>query len=140
MKNFKNIILLTCAVALMFLTGCAAALSNVSYRQPVGVTHGFAFGDVTYPTLLNSHTEIKLDTDDFEIIKTVSVEATSMNVLGIVGLGDNGYIKLFEKARMAGADDIINIKVDTQTQSILTFVYRKATTKLTGTAIRWRKK
>lgn len=140
MKNFKNIILLTCVVALVFLMGCAGGFSNVSYSQPVGSAHGFIYGNVTYPAFLNGHTEIKLDTDDFEIVKTVTVEATSMNILGIVGLGDNGYIKLFEKARMAGADDIINIKVDTQTWSILTFVYKKATTKLTGTAIRWRKK
>ena len=82
---------------------------------------------------------MELDTDDFEILKTVTAETSSTNFLGIVGSGDSGYLKLFEKARDAGADDVVNIKVDTRRQSILAGFYTKSTTTLMGTAIRWKK-
>ena len=120
MKSFKNTILLICAISLTFLAGCSTARPNMSYKQ----------------------TEIKLDTDDFEIVKTVTAEATSVTILGIIiRFQNNGYFELFEKAHMAGADDVINIKkVGTQAMNFLAFVYRQKTTKFTGTAIRWRKK
>ena len=97
-------------------------------------------GDVTYPCFINSNTEFKLDSKDFQILKSVSAEATSTNVLGIFGVGDNGFIALYQQAQKIGADEVINVKADTRTLSILGGFYTKATTKLAGTAIRWKKK
>lgn len=120
----------------LVLTGCAR-FSHVSH--PEGVSAGNLVGDVTYPVFSSERTEFKFDTDDFVIVRTVTAEASSSNVLGLFGSGDNGYGKLFEEARAAGADDVINIKVDTREQKILIGFYTKATTKLTGTAIKWKR-
>ena len=122
------------------LTGCAGFHSAT---HPYGVSHGAIFGDVTYPCSLSeirTSTQVNFDSDDFEIIKTVVAETTSTNILGMFGTGDNGYAALFEEARAAGADDVVNIKMDTRTVSFLARFYTQATTKLTGTAIRWNKK
>ena len=134
-----------CLIASVIVgSGCATYHSAPGGGEgrglPMGVGHGTLIGDVTYPCFVNSETIVQLDTDDFEIVQTVTAESSSTNILGIVGTGDNGYGKLFEKARSAGADDVINIKADTRTQSFLRVFYTRATTKLTGTAIRWKKK
>lgn len=119
MKSLKNTILFTCAISLIFLAGCSTARPNISYKQ----------------------TEIKLDLDDYEIIKPVTAETTSVAILGIIRFRSKGYSELFEEAYMTGADDVINIKkVGVQAINFLGFVYRQKITKLTGTAIRWRKK
>ncbi|MBW2664607.1 MAG: hypothetical protein JRD93_22205 [Deltaproteobacteria bacterium] len=144
MKIHKCMCVLVCVAALMLLGGCAgfggAPGGGGGKALPYGVSHGYLVGDITYPCFINSHTEIKLDTDDFDIIETVTAETSSINVLGLFSSGDNGYGKLFEKAREAGADDVINIKADTRTESVLRVFWKRATTKLTGTAIRWKKK
>lgn len=144
MKIVKCIGVVACVSALMLVAGCAgwsnARSGGPGKGIPGGVSHGTILGDVTYPCFINSHTEIQLDTDDFDIIQTVTAEGSSMSILGIVASGDNGYGKLFEKARAAGADDVINVKADTRTESVLTIFWKKATTKLTGTAIRWKKR
>lgn len=143
MQKIKYIYVLLIIISLFVLSGCAGFSSapggGNGKALPIGVSHGVLMGDVTYPCFVNSHTEIKLDSDDFEILQTVTAETSSVSVLGIFGSGDNGYGTLFEKAQAIGADDVINIKADTRTQSFLMCFWKKATTKLTGTAIRWKK-
>lgn len=128
----------------MLLAGCASFRSAPGGGDgkaiPGGVGHGVIVGDITYPCFINSITHITLNTDDFEIIETVTAETSSTSILGLFGVGDNGYGKLFAKARAAGADDVINVKADTREQSVLMGFWKQATTKLTGTAIRWKKK
>ena len=144
MKNYKCMCVLVCVSALMLLSGCAGFRSAPGGGEgralPGGVSHGVLVGDITYPCFINSITHINLNTDDFDIIETVTAETSSTCVLGLFSEGDNGYGKLFEKARAAGADDVINIKADTREQRILSFFWTQATTKLTGTAIRWKRK
>jgi|LGVC01.1.fsa_nt_gb hypothetical protein len=144
MKILKCMCVLVCVSALMLLAGCASFRSAPGGGDgkaiPGGVGHGVIVGDVTYPCFINSITHITLDTDDFEILETVTATTSSTSILGLFGVGDNGYGKLFEKARAAGADDVINVKADTREQSILMGFWKRATTKLTGTAIRWKKK
>jgi len=111
----------------MLLAGCASFRSAPGGGDgkaiPGGVGHGVIVGDVTYPCFINSITHITLDTDDFEILETVTATTSSTSIL-----------------RAAGADDVINVKADTREQSILMGFWKRATTKLTGTAIRWKKK
>ncbi len=139
----RLLVLLAGLAGILMLSGCAgfsvAPGGGQGKALPVGVKHGTLVGNVTYPCFIGMQTEIQLDSDDFEIIKTVTAETSSVNILGLVGTGDNGYGALFAKAQEAGADDVINIKADTKTKSFLRIFYKKATTKLTGTAIRWKK-
>ena len=120
---------------LLLCLGCAGV---TSVNQPLGVSQGTLAGDVTYPTkAMTQQTRFEFDTKDFEVLKSITVETTSRNVLGLFSNGDNGYGKLYKKARKVGADDVINIKTDTNVTSYLTFFYVEATTKVTGTAIEW---
>lgn len=127
----------------IFLTGCAGfAITHpggAGHTTPAGVGLGFISGDVTYPNLINGHTQVRFDTDDFEILKTVTAEATSTNILGFFSSGDNGYGNLHRQAIAIGADDVINVKVDTRARRILGPLYTQSTVILTGTAIRWKK-
>jgi len=130
---------------LMLTTGCVSYFGTAEgggagKGLPYGVSHGALLGDVTYPCFINSKTVVNIDSDDFDIIQTVTAESSSVNILGIVGTGDNGYGALFKQAQDAGADDVINVKADTRTQSVLGTLYKRSTTIMSGTAIRWKKK
>jgi len=144
MKAVRVLGALACLVLPVLLTGCAdwseyPGPGGGGKAVPLGVNQGVLFGDVVYPCFINSTTRFQIDRNDFEIIKTVTAEASSANVLGLIGSGDNGYGKLFAEARKAGADDVINIKTDTRLRSFLGVLWRSATTQLTGTAIRWKR-
>ena len=144
MKTGRALCALACLTLPVLLAGCAGwsypGAGGGGKAVPVGVSQGVLFGDVVYPCFINSTTRFQIDRNDFEIIKTVTAEASSTNVLGLVGSGDNGYAKLFAEARSAGADDVINIKTDTRLRSFLGGFWKSATTQLTGTAIRWKKR
>lgn len=121
-------------VALMF-AGCA----GVGSMPPSGAMPGTIVGDVTYPGTNFSGTQYQFTKGDFEIIGPVTAEAESTSILGILASGDSGYAKLYEKAKAAGADDVICVKVDTHYYNILAF-YTRVNTKLHGVAIKWTKK
>lgn len=144
MGALKCVGLILCLVSVVLLSGCAGfAISHPGGEGkavPAGVSQGILFGDVTYPCFINSRTEVQLDTDDFDILQTVTAESSSTNVLGLFSEGDSGYGALFAKAKAAGGDDVINVKADTRLQSYVIGFYTKATTMITGTAIRWKKK
>ncbi len=135
MNIAKASMILASVAGLLLLSGCA----GFSSPGPGGVSAGTLVGDVTYPGYVGGHTQVQLTTADFEIVKTVSAKASSSNVLGLFGMGGNGYGQLFEEARRAGADDVINIKVDIQHKRFLVGFYTGATMHLTGTAIKWKK-
>ena len=132
-KSF--IALIGIAVLSLVATGCA----RFSSSDVDGVSLGTLHGDVTYAALLGGHTQVQLTSKDFEIVKTISSEAQSRNILGLFSTGDSGYAKLFEQARAAGADDVINIKVDVRKKAILMVFWTESTVTMTGTAIKWRK-
>jgi hypothetical protein len=121
---------------LALLTGCA----NFQGPQLGGVSLGVLAGDTTYPGALLASTKVNLDSGDFEIMQTITAETYSESILGMVSTGDSGYGKLFQQAQAVGADDVINIKVDTHQVRYVLGLYTKSTTKLTGTAIKWKKK
>jgi len=131
-------------VACLLSSGCASfAITHPGGEgktTPCGVSPGTLVGDVTYPNFTSVNTQIQLTSNDFTILRTVTTEARSSSVLGLFSSGDNGYAKLFEEARNAGADDVINIKVDTRIYRVMIGLYAEATTKMTGTAIKWNKK
>lgn len=131
----KGIILFT-VVALFMVTGCTGSGKRVGLS---GVRQGSIVHNVTYPSANFSNTEFKITSDDFTILQTITAESTSFNVLGIFSSGDSGYSKLYSEAQAVGADDTINIKADTHQFRFLMF-FSKSTTKLTGTAIKWKQK
>lgn len=120
----------------LVLTGCAGFRDN---SVPGGVSLGTLAGDVTFPNYVGSEVRFNMDSKDFTILKTVTAEASSHNVLGLFSSGDNGYGKLYEEALAIGADDVINIKVDNRLQRYVIALYSQSTVKLTGLAIKYNK-
>jgi uncharacterized protein YbjQ (UPF0145 family) len=133
-----------CGVCACLLSGCASfAITHPGGEgktTPAAVGLGVLAGDVTYPNFNSVETQVQLTSADFTIIRTVTTEAMSTSVLGLFSEGDNGYAKLFEEARKAGADDVINIKMDTRMRRFVGGLYAEVITKMTGTAVKWNKK
>jgi uncharacterized protein YbjQ (UPF0145 family) len=132
----KAFVMVAMAGMCVMMVGCA----GFQGPQVGGVGLGFLAGDTTYPGGIMTTTKVTLDADDFEIMQTVTAESYSESVMGLVSSGDSGYGSLFAKAKSIGADDVINIKIDTNQKRFVMGLYTKSTTMLTGTAIRWKKK
>jgi hypothetical protein len=126
----KNLCILVCAIALV---GCAG------FGGPSGVTGAFPgtiYTQAIYPAYASwGQVEYKRD---FDIVGEVNGDAESSSILGIICTGNSGYAKLYEAAKAKGADDVINVKIDTHYSNILG-VYSKVITKLSGVAIKWKK-
>lgn len=101
----KNLFILACATSLALGLSSCAAISNV----------GAVYTDTTAPVAATSNS-----------LGSKVGESTSMNVLGIVALGD---ASIQEAAKKAGIKKISS--VDTKTFSVLG-VYTKVTTIVTG--------
>lgn len=143
MKMLKITAFAALAAGTSLLTGCAGWSithpGGEGNTTPCGVSPGTLIGDVTYPNYVQSITRFELNSGDFSIIGPVSAEATSASVLGLISTGDNGYHKLFAAAQRIGADDVINIKVDTNLKRFLTGVYASSTVKMSGIAIKYKR-
>ena len=133
-RSFSIILVLLLA---LFVAGCGIGYRSVPHAQ--GIVGGMISHAVTYPSSNFSHTQFRIDSNDFDIIRTVSATGKSVSILGLFASGDNGYSKLFAEARAAGADDVINIKIDTRQTRVLIF-FGTCQTVLTGTAIKWKKR
>jgi hypothetical protein len=139
MKIKTLLLTLTGIAFIMTLTGCGSLM--VARPHPVSVGNGSLMGAVTYPNQVMGHTQFQITSNDFEIIGSVSATGKSLGILGMIAVGDNGYSQLWDKARKMGADDVINVRVDTRVSSVLGgFVFRRASILLSGTAIRWKNK
>ena len=74
----------------------------------------------------------------FTFVGTVVAETSSTSILGAAASGDGGFGKLYEAAKAAGGDDVINIRTDVDYSNILG-VYLATTTKWYGVAIKYNK-
>ena len=81
------------------------------------------------------------DLSGVEVLGDVKGSASATNVLLVITLGDNGIEKAKMNALMKtpGADDIINIEVDSTTHSILG-LFTTVTTTITGKAVKYKNK
>lgn len=74
----------------------------------------------------------------FTFVSTVTAESSSSSILGWIASGEGGFGKLYEAAKAAGGDDVINIRTDVEYNDILG-VYLQAKTKWYGVAIKYNK-
>lgn len=132
MKSTLNHIL-GCTTLILF-AGCAGPASV----GPSGASAGLLFSNVTYPSANFSLTEYHLTTADFEILGNVRGEGKSFNLLGLFSSGNSGYEEALEQARAAGADEIINLRVDTTHIRVLG-LFLQIKTIVTGTAVKWKR-
>jgi hypothetical protein len=134
MRRVEMVVCILMVAAVFLVSGCAG-FSH--YTTPGGASLGGIVGDVTYPNYVGHQVKFELTGNDFTFLKTIEAEAMSHSILGLVSFGDSGYGQLWKQAAAAGADDIINIKVDTRLFQILG-VYASSTTKVTGAAIKYK--
>ena len=104
---------------------------------PTAAWPGTIMNDTTYPGYAQWE-QVDYKARDFEVIGEVTAEVQSSSILGIICSGDSGYISLYKAAKSQGADDVINVKIDTHYYNIMN-CYSKVTTKLLGLAIKWKK-
>ena len=123
-------------LALSLLVGCA----GTGGFGPSGAYPGTIMNATTYPSENFSSTSYQFGKNDFQILGSVTAEAASSSILGIIASGDSGYVKLYDEAKKQhSADDVICVKVDTFYYNILGII-SKVKTKLHGVAIKWTKK
>ena len=132
--RIRTIVSLFACVAPLFLVGCASAPTAFG---PSGVGYGGVFTNVTYPAANTSDTQYKLGTSDFAIVGPVRGEGSSHSILGLLAFGNSGYNAALEDARLRGADDIANVRVDMRYFNLLG-IYASVDTIVTGTGISWR--
>ena len=85
----------------------------------------------------NQQTQYILTSEDFKILGPVEAEGEYMAILGIVGLGGNGYDILQKKAQQMGGDDIMNFQVDLEGTAVLLIVYDKARWRARAMAVKY---
>ncbi|MFC1736866.1 hypothetical protein ACFL1X_12175 [Candidatus Hydrogenedentota bacterium] len=132
----KKAMFVVLCIGLMTTIGCFAP----GPRGPTGaggVSHGMIYSVVDYPGENLSSTSYNFDKKDFTIIGEVTADANQVNYLGVYAAGDTGYATLYAEAKKKGADDVINVKLDTSYYNILGIIQRVEST-LTGTAIKWK--
>lgn len=110
MRSFAGAVL--ASVAMSLLAGCASTM-NV---PPSGVSPGFLFSEVTYPSARESNTQFKFKPEDIVVLGPVKASSESMTILMLWSSGDNGYGNLMRAARAAypEADGVIDVQWDTQ--------------------------
>jgi len=72
----------------------------------------------------------------FTFVKVVEAETASTSILGWIANGEGGFGKIYEAARAAGGDDVINIRTDVDYNNILG-LYCVAKSKWYGVAIKY---
>ena len=123
-------------LALSLLVGCA----GMAGFGPGAAHPGTIMTSTTYPGANFNATHYTFGKSDFQILGSVTAEAESSSILGIIASGESGYTKLYEEAKKQhSADDVICVKVDTHHYNILGII-AKVKTKLHGVAIKWTKK
>ena len=132
----KNIYLLFICSSLIIFAGC---FPLVMHMPSGGVVPSYLITDVSYPSKWDSegvkHT-IR-GNYKYKIISPVKVTTESKNVLGIIAQGDSGYKKLLEKAKNMGADNVINVVIDTKYSYYLGGLFQRVRTELYGLAIKY---
>ena len=100
-------------IAANFLAGCAGLPMGA---PPSGVSPGFLFSDVTYPSYRESSTKFTINRSDIIVLGPVTATGESQCILALWSQGDNGYGNLMKAAREAypEADGVVDVQWDTK--------------------------
>jgi hypothetical protein len=127
----KKMIVLALA-AMVFVTGC-------SVIQPTGYTRvasGALYTNVKHPTALQD--PVQPLKRPYKVLGNVHGSSTQYNTLRVAAYGDGSIDTAIKNAlaNAPGANDLIDIKVDTEIKSVLMVVI-EVTTHVRGTAIQY---
>jgi len=116
----------------MLFVGCS--LPTASRR---GVTPAGIMTDVNYNSDFGGSTRFNIESQGkYKILGPVSAVGESINVLGLIAQGDNGYKKILDAARKIGGNAVINLTTDVHYNYYVLGIYQRVTTKLYGIAVK----
>jgi hypothetical protein len=83
---------------------------------PSGVSPGFLFSDVAYPSYRESSTKFTINRSDIVVLGPVTATGESQCILALWSQGDNGYGNLMKAARETypDADGVVDVQWDTK--------------------------
>jgi len=128
----KKLLMLSCLTLSMLLISCAATMPG-----PGGVSPAMLVTATTSPgDLANIDQRYAAYPDSFQILGAAEGSSSSINILGLIAIGQGGYSAALEDAKASvGADGIINATGDVSSLGILgLFASSKTTVK--GIAIK----
>lgn len=129
----KKIILVTALIVIMsMISGCA-----MKGPSPVGVSSGFLYSSVTYPTAISPYGFAR---QDIEILGNIKIKTLSYNIAGLVALGGNGYNEILSaaKTKYPDAEGLINVYYDLDYMNFL-FLFSKVSGTANATVIKLKK-
>ena len=136
-KNIFSAFLAISATAIVCLSTSGCRAGYVPNNAFAGTLPGLIFTETTHPSYVG---EKLSSVKDVEILGDVRGEATAVDMLLICSLGDCGLeaAKAQALSKYPGADDILNVEVDTKFRSILS-VINSVTTIVRGKAVKYKK-
>jgi len=138
----KSILAVVLVGAILIMAGCGCFGPYPYNTPPAGTSPIAVVSSVNYPSAQNAMTVYNLNSSDIEILGPVEVSTSSMRILLLVSWGDNSYGELLKEAKEVypETEALINVYTDTDCTSVLfSVIYQKVTTRMTGTAIKFKK-
>jgi hypothetical protein len=127
----KSHIIVGLLAAALLLSGCAATMPG-----PGQVLPGSLFASTAQPVGMTLDQEYQAYPERFEILGLTEGTSSNVNVLGLVSIGNAGYIAAMEDAmQKVGADGLINCVADLRSTSVL-FLFATNKTVVRGLAIK----
>jgi len=127
----KSTLLCIAVFGLTVLGGCAGVMPGPGQPTP-----GALFTSNQVPGSISLDQEYLANPDQFEILGLTEGLSGNTNILGIVSIGNGGYIAAMEDAmNKVGADGIINCVTDIKSTGFL-FLFSSSKTIVRGLAIR----
>lgn len=120
-------------LSLLAITLCGCAGTMPGPGQP---TPGVLFTSNQTPGYIGIDQEYMAHPEQFEILGMTEGSSGNSNILGIVSIGNGGYIAAMENAmKRVGADGLINCVADVKSSNFL-FIYASSKTIVRGLAIK----
>lgn len=121
MKKSKLFLLFAILAGCILITSCGATFDSASNNYI-------------------SETQVRLDSNNFKVIKQVSGESSATYIFGIGGLSrkaleESAYSDMLKNAGLTGSQTLVNISYYVKTANILSPIYFKRTAHATAYVI-----
>ncbi len=106
----------------------------------VSILYSCVYTEVRIPGYAANVTAYTLTSDDYQILGTVDTQGEFVAWFYVYLKGETGYSELLTKSKALGGDDIMNYRFETESKSILLFIYNRVKWNASALAIKYRDK